>query len=482
MADKAEGAKAAGASGQRQQLHVAYGNALISARGYRAPETTEAFAKARDAVGEGGPSERLAADFGLWIGSYLRGELDRMRALAATFLADASAVPNSPEAGVAERIMANTHWYAGSFRKSRAHHERAIALFKPGRDDDLAFRFGYDPGVGAMAAAAMSFWVLGEVDRAVDLMNQAEARYAGLAHAATRAAGNLLAAIFYLMRGDRRRAATHGAELADLARQHDLQMWHAFAAFFDWGAEPYDTALVLEGMRRGLELLRAQNVCLFDGVLKGALAEEEAEAGNFAGAIELLDNALASSARTGQRMYDAQLHRLRGEMLLRRCPGDPKPAQEALNTAIAVACDQGARSFQLRAALSLAELYQSTGCPAEAHAVLAPGARRLLADPGNARDRGSAGAARGAGGDGRGQGVRSAAAAATSSADRLWKRADWGARDGRAGSEGSLRQSRRVRGGRRGRAGAAGDPLRPVGSQLAARRAFGDEGVLGRRF
>jgi class 3 adenylate cyclase/predicted ATPase len=371
MADAAEGAKAAGASSQRQQLHIVYGNALMSARGYGAPETTEAFAKARDAVGEGGPSERLAADFGLWIGSYLRGELDRMRALAATFLADASAVPNSPEAGVAERIMASTHWYAGSFRESRAHHERAIALFKPGRDDDLAFRFGYDPGVGAMAAAAMSFWILGEVDRAVDLMNQAEARYAGLAHAAPRAAGNLLAAIFYLMRGDRRRAATHGAELADLALQHDLQMWHAFAAFFDWGAEPYDTALVLEGMRRGLELLRAQSVCLFDGVLKGALAEEEAEAGNFAGAIELLDNALASSARTGQRMYDAQLHRLRGEMLLRRCPGDPKPAQEALNTAIAVACDQGARSFQLRAALALARLCQSTGRPVDAHAVLA---------------------------------------------------------------------------------------------------------------
>jgi hypothetical protein len=136
-----------------------------------------------------------------------------MRALAQTFLADASARPNSPEAGVAERIAGITHSFAGSFREAQPHFERALTLFEPGRDDDLAFRFAHDASVGTMANAALCFWILGEVDRASDLMNRAEARSACLAHVGTRALGNLIAGVFNLMRGDRVRAAANGARL-----------------------------------------------------------------------------------------------------------------------------------------------------------------------------------------------------------------------------------------------------------------------------
>ena len=74
----------------------------------------------------------------------------------------------------------------------------------------------------------------------------------------------------------------------------------------------------------------------------------------------------------GYRAFEAELHRARGEILLKRDPANPAPAEEALLTAIAVAKQQATRSFELRAALSLAKLYRSTGRPAEAHAVLAP--------------------------------------------------------------------------------------------------------------
>ena len=74
----------------------------------------------------------------------------------------------------------------------------------------------------------------------------------------------------------------------------------------------------------------------------------------------------------GYRAFEAELHRVRGEMLLKRDPANPAPAEEAFLTAIAVAKRQGTRSFELRAALALAKLYQSTGRPADAHAVLAP--------------------------------------------------------------------------------------------------------------
>ena len=138
---------------QRQrlgQLQVAYGNALIAARGFGAPETTEAFSKAREsAVGDRVAPERLAADYGLWVGSFVRGELSAMRACAKAFLSDVAASPDSPETGVARRIAGTTHWFAGEYRQAREHLERTLALFEAGSDDDLAFRFGQDAGVAA---------------------------------------------------------------------------------------------------------------------------------------------------------------------------------------------------------------------------------------------------------------------------------------------------------------------------------------------
>ena len=125
-------------------------------------------------------------------------------------------------------------------------------------------------------------------------------------------------------------------------------------------------------MRRGAESARQQNAVVFDGIIKIALAEAEAVAGDPDRAIAILDEALATVDRTGYRAFETELHRVRGEMLLRRGSANPGPAEQAFLTAIAVAKQQATRSFELRAALSLAKLYQSTGRAPDAHAVLAP--------------------------------------------------------------------------------------------------------------
>ena len=353
-------------------MHVAYGNALMQARGYGAPETTEAFAKAREsASGDKDAPERLAADYGLWVGSYVRGELPSMRAHAAAFLSDVEATPDSPGAGVAHRAAGISCWFAGEYPEARDHLERALALFQPGRDDDLAFRFGLDPGVAAMANLAIVSWPLGEVDRAISLIDRMQTRMADLTHVGTLANGRMHSAMFELMRG----AAANASELSRLSGEHDLPMWRAFGAFLrGWAAShtggPADG---LEDMRRGVEQLREQNVLWFDGLLKIALAGAEAQARDPARAVAILDEELAMCDRTGyHRAFEAELHRVRGEILLERDPAKPAAAEEALLTAIAVAKQQGARSYELLASLSLAKLYQSTGRPNDAYAVLAP--------------------------------------------------------------------------------------------------------------
>ena len=297
-----------------------------------------------------------------------------MRAHAAAFLSDLEARPDSPEASVAHRVAGITCWFAGDYREARDRLERALALFQPGRDDDLAYRFGWDPGVAAMANLAAASWPLGEVDRAISLIDRMKTRVAGLTHVSTLASGKLYATMFELMRGDHLRATPNAFELVRLAREHELVMLRAFGVFLEgWtSAASGASGSGLEDMRRGVEQLREQNVLFFDGLLKIALAEAEARAGDPDRAVAILDEALATADRLGYRAFEAELHRARGDILLKRDPANLAPAEEAFLTAIAVAKQQGTRSFELRAALSLAKLYQSTARPAEAHAVLAP--------------------------------------------------------------------------------------------------------------
>ncbi len=181
-------------------------------------------------------------------------------------------------------------------------------------------------------------------------------------------------ALFELMRGDYLRAAPNAFELARLAHEYDLNLLSAFGVFLQGWAASYSSSLAdgIQDMRRGVELVRVQNVMMFDGLLKVALAEAEGRAGDPGRAVAILDDTLATSDWAGIRAFEAELHRARGEMLLERDPANPALAEDAFLIAIADAKQQATRSFELRVALSLAKLYQSTARPADAHAVLAP--------------------------------------------------------------------------------------------------------------
>ena len=115
--------------------------------------------------------------------------------------------------------------------------------------------------------------------------------------------------------------------------------------------------------------------------VQGLLAEIEAEEEGAAGALTQIDEALALASETGELWTDAFLHRIRGEILLKRDQANPAPAEDAFLTAIAIAQQQKARSFELQAALSVAKLYQSTNRAADAYAILAPALKGFLPTP-----------------------------------------------------------------------------------------------------
>ena len=322
-----------------------------------------------------------------------------MRELSEAFLRDCASRPNSPEAGVAHRIHGVTKSFAGEFDDARAHLEKALAIFQNEQDDDLAFRFGMDIGIAAMIQAAMVYWPLGEFYLARRQADAMATRLRSVRHIATAAYGHTFATVFEIMRRDYNRAELSASALVNLSKDQEMPQWSAFAKFLEGWSESRTggASAGISGMRNAIAFLQEQRIALFGPLFKSLLAEVEAETGQITTAIATINQALAESDRNGQRRYDAELHRTRGEILLKHNPADPAPAEAAFLAAIAVAQAQKARSFELRAALSLAKLYRATGRDADAHAVLGAGARRLRADAGVSRDRGGVGVDGGSG-------------------------------------------------------------------------------------
>jgi predicted ATPase len=124
-------------------------------------------------------------------------------------------------------------------------------------------------------------------------------------------------------------------------------------------------------MRAALALQREMDFRVEQPLFGTLLAEAEAAAGEWDAALATMEENLDAIAHTGERWFAAEVHRTRGEILLNRNPGNTAPAEEAFHTATAIAREQKAKSFGLRAALSLAKLYQSANRPLEAHAILA---------------------------------------------------------------------------------------------------------------
>ena len=137
----------------------------------------------------------------------------------------------------------------------------------------------------------------------------------------------------------------------------------------------------MTGLREALAAYLGQGNKLYAPLFQGLLAELEADGDGAEEIPSRIDAALALAGETGGHWSDAVLHRIRGDILLRRDPANTTPAEEAFRTAITIAQRQKARSFALRAALSLAKLYQSTGRAADAHAVLPPALEGFLPSP-----------------------------------------------------------------------------------------------------
>jgi predicted ATPase len=265
--------------------------------------------------------------------------------------------------------------YLGDFAGAQEHFHKTIELYDQARHGDFANRFGHDPRASAEIYDAVILWVLGRIDEALRLADRALADAESAAHAPTMGQALILAAFLGLFRRSPEAVATYGQALADVVSRYDLPaVWAGYVIFFQGWARWSDGTEEsrLAEMRRGLAIYREQGRNWFLPSLETALAEAEATSGETDAGLRRLGDAFAELETTEARWYEAEMHRIRGEILLRRDSANTAAVEQSLQAAIAIAQSQKARSFELRAALSLAKLYRAASRNADAHAVLAP--------------------------------------------------------------------------------------------------------------
>jgi adenylate cyclase len=271
--------------------------------------------------------------------------------------------------------MGETAFWRGEFLQAREHLEEVTARYDPKETRSHGFLYGYgDPGLWALVNLGWTLWPLGYPEQALTRSQESLALARELSHPFTEANALVYASYVHWLRGESR-AVLEGAEaLIALAGEH------GFLEFVGIGTFQRATALAdrgqlqegIAGMRAILEAMRAAGLVLGLPGMLAMLAKAHGKAGQAEEGLELLDEAQGLLAKTGERTAEAEVHRVKGELLLARSPSDPAGAKASFREALEVARRQSAKSWELRAATSLARLWQSQGKRDEARDLLAP--------------------------------------------------------------------------------------------------------------
>ena len=372
------------ATGERTHLELALqtllGVALMSCKGYGAPEVEAAFRRARELCHDlGEAAQPFPVLRGLWAFAIVRGRLSEARELAGELLDIARRAGDDALLLEAYYALGCTLFYLGEPRASLAWSEQGIALYDPALHRAHTQLYGADPGVTCRCYAAVVLWQLGHPDQALVRVREARVLAEETAQAVNIAFALTFGALVHQLRGDVEATRTWADGAFSLATEQVLPFWGATARVLrgwvwfkdgnsDRGISEIECGLA-ENRAAGAEIGRPQNCAL--------MAEVFAANGDGAAALAALAEAFDAVAATGARYEEAELHRLRGEALLAQAAlgaADPAhaEAEACLRNGLELARQQEARSLELRCATSLSRLLYRRGMREEARHVLAP--------------------------------------------------------------------------------------------------------------
>jgi predicted ATPase len=360
---------------QELALQVALGPALMAIKGFAAREVEQTYARARVLCQQIGDTPQLfPALRGLCRFYQGRGRLPLARELGEHLcrLAQRGAAP-TPRLE-ADDALGTTLFFLGEYADARTHLEQGIALTKPAAQLGLALRHDAVPGVWCLAYVANTLWCLGYPEQAVRRSQEALALAQELAHAYSLAVAQYFAASLYHRRREALAVQVQAESLLTLATEQQFPLYRGFGTCWrGW-------ALAMQGwdqvglaqMHKGVGAVLTTGQELSRALCQVLLAEAAGHAGQVAEGLQLLADALAAFEASGRGDLLAEAYRLQGEFLLQYAIPDAGQAEACFHQALALARHQQAKSWELRAAMSLSRLWQRQGKRQEAHDLLVP--------------------------------------------------------------------------------------------------------------
>jgi predicted ATPase/class 3 adenylate cyclase len=377
---EASGHLADGARKDRVELdfQLALGPCLIATQGPASNKAMATFARARELCERlGDPPEQLQVMFWLTTASVIRGELPLAQETIAALLHLAEARGDRPALLNAMRGQAMIRLFMGHLTGAHEAIERAVESFEASSEQDrLAARAaGQDAGVADLALMSWALWLLGQADTAITRMDAAIQRADAISHPHSQAYACYYASILHALRGEFLIAQGYAERCLTLSEEHGFRQWHGLArAIRGICAALLDpSSSALEEIRAALDEYRGAGYQLAITALYVLLCPALLIGHDCEAALELIEQGLATTSRNSERIFEAELYRLKARALLGRGAPDAKTkAQSLLDQALTTARSQGAKALELRAAMDTAELWIDQNKREQARDFLAP--------------------------------------------------------------------------------------------------------------
>jgi predicted ATPase len=360
-------------------LQLTLGVPLIATEGYAAPEVGSVYLKARKLYQQLGESQDVSEVlWGLWTYYTLRAELGTAREIAEELLSQTERHSYSGLAMRGHWALEITFAHLGEFALALEHYEKALLLYDPRQHVDDGYIYALNPGVAMPCFAAWALWLLGKPAQALDRIHEAQTLGRQLSEPLSLAHALLFEAILHQLRREDELAQEYADQSFAVSTEHGLAMYQGMATIMQGWAllkhERYEDAV--ERMCRGLADLKATGTELVRPHFLGLLADVLGRARRPAEGLRALEEAIHVAERSGERYYEAELYRLKGELLLMQASGpgaslataDGKTiineslvtqAEGCFTQSIKIARRQNAKSWELRTAMSLARLYRN---------------------------------------------------------------------------------------------------------------------------
>jgi class 3 adenylate cyclase/predicted ATPase len=365
---------------QELALHLSLASALSIARGGRASsDVQQAYSRAYALCQQVGETpQRFQALRGLCLFAMTRGEHAQARELAEQLLRLAQRWRDPAFEVPARWTLGVALWWQGDGMAARDHLEAGLQLYAPQQHRDHVVLYGLDSGVACDVNLGLVLWALGSADQALQHLHRALARARDVAHPNTLQYALTLTAIGHHFRREARDVQAQAERAIALINEQGLA-----SNFLAMATCLRGWALVAQGQReaglaqmhQGLVVHQASGQEIQRPWLLGMQAEACARTGQLDEGLRLVTEALERAQQSGERGWEAELYRLQGELLVQAEGSVPQAAVTAeacFQQALDVARHQQAKALELRAAMSLARLWQRVGKHAEAYELLGP--------------------------------------------------------------------------------------------------------------